>query len=163
MKQTVQMQRVQENMRPGIITLHGFLGLDSRNLVDILIDDDSRVKRLGLTHELIAERMEELRNEGLRGLGEFISLGPRFQVRVDTVRGKLPCPFEHPGLLPKTNITVRNLEMNREIFYSDVHIHLIRAHGFYEGAGSPFRLEPAELAGILEVIPEGPASVEVQM
>jgi hypothetical protein len=33
--------------------------------------------------------------------------------------------------------------------WSDLSIHLIGAHGFFEGRGSFFRLEPAELVAIL--------------
>lgn len=153
MKQTPQMQRVQNNMRPGAITLDGFLGSDTRNLGDILIEDDAEVKRMGLTHEEIASRMNELREEGKEGLGEFITVPPHFEVRVDSVRGKLPCPFEHPGLFPKTNITVRNTRLGREITYTDLQIHLIEAHGFYEGKGSRYRIDPRELAELLEIEP----------
>ena len=151
MKQTPQMQRIQDNMQPGIITLHGFMGTDSRNLIDILIDDDAVIKRMGLTHEQVAMRMEYLRDEGIRGLGEFISVDPHFEVKVDSVRGKLPCPFGHPGLYPKTNITVQNSSINRRITYTDLVIHLIGSHGFYEGKGSPFRVEPKDIVQILEI------------
>ena len=151
MKQTPQMQRVQDNMRPGAITLEGFLGNDIRNLEDILIEDDAEVKRMGLTHGDIASRMIELREAGKEGLGEFITVPPHFEVRVDSVRGKLPCPFEHPGLLPKTNITVRNTRLGREITYTDLQIHLIEAHGFYEGRGSRYRTDPEELVEVLEI------------
>ncbi|MFP4563185.1 MAG: hypothetical protein ACLFRY_07715 [Spirochaetia bacterium] len=153
MKQTPQMRRVQENMRPGAITLDGFLGNDPRNLGDILIEDDAEVKRMGLTHEEIASRMNVLREAGEEGLGEFITVPPNFEVRVDSVRGKLPCPFEHPGLFPKTNITVRNTRLGREITYTDLQIHLIEAHGFYEGKGSRYRIDPEELVEVLEIEP----------
>lgn len=151
MKQTVQLQRIQESMRPGVITRDGFLGSDRRNLIDILIEDEAEVKRRSLEHRDIARRMIELRDAGLRGLGEFISVEPHFEVRVDSVRGKLPCPFGDPGIFPKTNVTVRNLRLARAIDYTDLHIHLVLAHGFYEGRGSPFRLEPVDLAEVLEV------------
>jgi hypothetical protein len=151
MKQTPQMQRVQDNMRPGAITLEGFLGSDTRNLGDILIEDDAEVKRMGLNHEEIASRMNELREAGKGGLGEFITVPPNFEVRVDSVRGKLPCPFEHPGLFPKTNITVRNTRLDREVTFTDLQIHLIEAHGFYEGKGSRYRIDPEELAEVLEL------------
>lgn len=153
MKQTLQMTKIQEKMKPGIITRDGFLGNDKRNLVDMLIDDDAEVKRTNLTHSLIAERMLELRDAGMRGLGEFISVEPHFEVRVDSVRGKLPCPFGDPGVFPKTNITVRNLARNREITFTDLHIHMIGSHGFYEGKGFAFRLEPKDLAETLEIQP----------
>ncbi len=151
MKQTVQMDRIQEKMQPGVITRDGFLGREKRKLIDILIEDDAAVKRLNLTHQDIAGRMIELRDAGLRGLGEFVNVEPYFEIRVDSVRGKLPCPFGDPGIFPKTNTTVRNLKIGREITYTDLNIHMILAHGFYEGRGSPFRPPPGDLAEILEV------------
>jgi len=151
MKQTPQMQKIQDNMRPGVITLDGFLGNDSRNLIDILVEDDADVKRLGYTHKTVAMRMVELRDAGKRGLGEFVSVEPHFEVRVDSVRGKLPCPFGDPGVFPKVNTTVRNLELDREITFTDLNIHFILAHGFYEGRGSNFRLNPGEVIKILEI------------
>ncbi len=151
MKQTVQMKRIQEKMKQGVITRDGFLGEDRRNLIDILVADDAEVKRMNLTHKDISNRMIELRDAGMRGLGGFISTQPHFEVCVDSVRGKLPCPFGDPGVFPKTNTTVRNIHYNREITFTDLHIHMIGSHGFYEGKGSPFRLEPRDLVEILEV------------
>jgi hypothetical protein len=151
MKQTVQLARIQEKMRPGIITRDGFLGADKRNLIDILVEDEAAVKRMDLTHDIIARRMIDLRDAGSGGLGNFISVTPHFEVRVDSVRGKLPCPFGDPGIFPKTNTTVNNLKTGQTITFTDLHIHMIGSHGFYEGKGSLFRLEPADLVSILEV------------
>jgi hypothetical protein len=153
MKQTAILDKVQQSMQPGVITRGGFLGSDTRHLVDILVDDDARVHRLGLTHEAIADRMEELRMAGARGLGEGISVPPHFLVRVDSVRGKLPCPFGHEGLYQKTNTTVRNEKLGRELTFTDLSTHMIRVHGFYEGHGGLFRLDPEELAAVLEIEP----------
>jgi hypothetical protein len=152
MKQTPQMKRITENMRPGVITLEGFLGNDSRGLDDILAEDDGIVKRLGLDHKDIARQMNLLKGHGEGGLGEFIKVEPHFEVQVDSVRGKLPCPFSHPGIYPKTNIRVRNKSLDREIIFTEMHIHMIEAHGFYEGRGSRFRLEPKDLIDILEIL-----------
>jgi hypothetical protein len=151
MKQTVQMQKAQERMAPGVITRDGFLGDDRRGLADILLADDAAVKALGIEHEALARRMVELRDAGMAGLGEFVDVAPHFEVRVDSVRGRLPCPFADPGIFPKTNITVRNRRTGREISYTDLHIHLVWVHGFYEGRGCPFRLEPKDLAEVLEI------------
>lgn len=153
MKQSPQTKQIVQNMQPGVITLEGFLGSDRRDLQEILEDDNGIVKRMHLTHQRIAHRMNEFRQKGEKGLGEYISIKPHFEVRVDTVRGKLPCPFQHPGIYRKANTTVRNTRLGREITYTDLHIHMIEAHGFYEGKGSRFRLEPEDLAEILEVEP----------
>jgi len=150
MKQSKVYAVIQGKMAPGGITRDGFLGEDRRNLVDILTADDGEARRLGYGHQDIARRMVELRDAGMAGLGEFLDVAPHFEVRVDSVRGKLPCPFGDPGIFQKTNTTVRNKRLGREVTYTDLHIHLIGSHGFYEGQGSPFRLEPGELAEVLE-------------
>lgn len=151
MKQSLQLTHIQEQMKPGVITLDGFLGTDTRNLIDILIEDDGVTRRCGRTHAAIADRMEYFRVKGAEGLGEFMDIEPNFQVRVDSVRGKLPSPFGGPGMYEKINTTVRNTRLGREITFTDLHIHFVRDHGFYEGKGSPFRLEPEDLITILEV------------
>ncbi len=154
MKQTPQMNEIQMQMQRGVITLEGFLGTDERNLSDILLSDDQLVNLHHFSHAGIAERMQHFRDAGMEGLGEFITIDGHFEVRVDSVRGTLPSPFGGPGMYAKVNTTVRNLSLGKEITYTDLHIHLVRDHGFYEGTGSRFRLEPIELATILEAEPE---------
>lgn len=154
MKQSPELQKIQEEMKPGAITLNGFLGPDTRALIDILAEDEQSVKNLGLTHAEIGRAMSEIRNAGKKGLGEFTHVDPNFEVRVESVRGKLPSPFGGPGLYPKTNTQVRNTQIDKEVVFSDMQIHLIGDHGFYEGKGSPYRLEPALLAEVLEIVPE---------
>jgi hypothetical protein len=151
MKQTEQMKEIQERMKPGVITLDGFLGADDRNLIDILVEDDAEVKRFSLTHEKIAARMQELRDAGKEGLGDLISIAPHFEVSVDIARGKLPCPFGHRGLIRKTIIKVKNMEKDREVAYTDLNIHMIKEHGFYQGKESLFRVELRDLVDILEI------------
>ncbi len=141
-------------MAPGVITLEGFLGTDDRHLVDIIIEDEAVVQRLDASHESIAARMRELRDAGAAGLGEYITVEPGIVVQVYSVRGKLPCPFEDPGLHSKTTTTVKNEKLGLEVSFSDLHIHLIGEHGFYEGKGFPFRLDPVKLVEVLEVEPD---------
>ena len=75
----------------------------------------------------------------------------RSEVKVESVRGLLPSPFGGPGMYGKINTTVVNKTLGRQVVYTDLHIHFIADHGFYEGKGSPFRLEPLDLIEILEV------------
>jgi hypothetical protein len=154
MKQSATLARVQENMAPGVLTAAGFLGNDRRALAEILDDDAARVQRLGLTHADLAARMRALRRAGASGLGEAVDVAPHFEVRVDGVRGRLACPFGHKGLYAKVNITVRNTTLGEEVTYTDLAIHLIDAHGFYEGRKSLFRLDPETLARVLEIEPQ---------
>ena len=139
------------NMQAENISRDGFLGADRRPLAEIIRADAETVKKLGLTHLTIAERMGYFREAGKKGLGEFVKLAPYFEVLCEITRGFIPCPFGEPGRHRKTIVTVRNLRLRKEITFSDLNIHLIAVHGFYEGKGSPFRLEPDKLAQILEI------------
>ena len=138
-------------MKAGVISLDGFLGSDTRPLAEIIRADEKEVKKLNLSDRVIAERMSCFRKAGEKGLGEFIAVKPHFEVSCEIARGQLPCPFTEQGMYRKTTVTVRNLRLQKEIVFSDLNIHLIVAHGFYEGKGSPFRLEPGELAQVLEI------------
>lgn len=151
MKQTIQMQKIQESLKPGRFSREGFLGKDSRNLIDILVEDDAEVKRLGCEHETIAMRMLYFRNMGENALGEYVDIPPHFSVSVNTVRGKLPCPFECRKIITKCNISVKNNRTGKEITYTDMHIHMILCHGFYQGKGSLYRLGPGLLIDVLEI------------
>lgn len=151
MKQTPEFDKIQQQMKKGVITLDGFLGDDTRNLVDIIASDSMTVNRLNTTCQAIADRMEYFKNLGLTGLGEFISADDTFDVKVDSVRGLLPSPFGGKGMYGKINTTVVNKKTGRSVVYTDLHIHFIADHCFFEGKGSPFRLEPEDLVTVLEV------------
>lgn len=152
MKQVPDLNKVQENMRAGQITGPGFLGSDPRNLVDIIGEDEVTVKELGLTNEKIANKLEMLMQQGAAAFGSPVNVDNRFVVMVEENRGYVPCPFRHGALSRKTNVNLRNLALKKEIEYTPVSIHLIREHGFYQGKGSPYRLDPKELAEFLELI-----------
>lgn len=151
MKQTPEMNSIQQQMRPGKITRDGFLGSDTRLLCEIIDTDNAVVRAAGLTHADIAARMRQLRDAGARGLGQTIKVAPHFEVTVDAVRGKLPCPFLHEGLFQKIFVIVSNLSIKESVTFTDMNIHMIEAHGFYEGRGATFRQEPVTLIRVLEI------------
>jgi hypothetical protein len=45
--------------------------------------------------------------------------------------------------------TVELLDTSSTIRWSDLNIHLIAEHGFFEGKGSSFRIEPARLVAAI--------------
>jgi hypothetical protein len=149
MKQTPQLDAVEARMRSGGIVREGFLGSDRRSLSEILDEDQNAINHLGVTHQQIAERMEHLCEEGKRGLGTTVHVDEDFEVSVQSVRGFLPCPWGHKGLYPKLNVHVRNRRSGRTMLWTGMQIHLIRDHGFYQGRGSGFRIEPQDAVEIL--------------
>jgi len=152
MKQDIYYTKAQERMKKGIIVRDGFLGDDKRNLIDIITEDEETIKRLSLTNEQIANSLIEFKEAGIKGLGEYVHYKENFEIKVETFRGKLPCPFGDKGVFQKSEVTVRNIRLNEQIIYSDLTIHLIKEHGFYQGKGSYYRLEPEKIARVFELI-----------
>jgi hypothetical protein len=93
--------------------------------------------------------MQQITDAAKPGLGAWITIDRRRQAMVDEARGFLVCPWPHPGRFCKRLTIVRNTETGTQIQWSDLNIHLIAAHGFFEGVGSAFRLEPNELIKLI--------------
>lgn len=149
MKQNPKLKLIQENMQPGAFTAHGFLGNDSRALKDILRTDENAVAKMGLTHKDIATRMRYFTEVGKEAPDSVVIMDGIFEVLVDDHRGFIPCPFADYAHELKSNTKLINRELDREIYWSDLNIHMIEEHGFYEGEGSFFRTDPVDLAKIL--------------
>jgi hypothetical protein len=147
-KQMPYFDRVEKNMRG--IGLGTFLGSDPRRLYEILSADQDMVNSLDLTHESIARRLEEIGQPAREAMGDKVVVEDRYEVEATEVRGMIPCPWAHPrGLFKKSHMELKDRKSGETLAWSDLCIHLIREHGFYQGAGSPYRLEPRKLKRVL--------------
>ncbi len=155
MKQSPELDRIQGQMAPGVLTRDGFLGNDRRCLAEIIDADCAVVHRIGVTHAAIAARMRDLRESGKSGLGLPVRVPPHFEVQVEAARGRQPCPFGGRGLFGKTTTFVTNVRLGEQVQFSDLQIHMIGMHGFYEGTGSRYRIDPERLVLVLEVPNKG--------
>ncbi len=150
MKQTPLEKKVLDNFKPGKISKDGFLGYDTRHIHDIIKEDLLTLSRMGVEVEIIADRLQHFIEEGKKGLETKVDLGD-FTVQIAWDRGLLPCPFGEPRLHHKIIATLYNKKLDKEIKYSQLNVHMIREHGFFEGKASRFRLEPEDLFEVLEI------------
>jgi hypothetical protein len=154
MKQTPELDTVQGRMQPGELTLHGFLGTDHRKLADILEADDRAVRNLKLTHRQIADRLDQLAEKGQDLMERPVTVEDRYEVCVRDDRGVLPSPWGD-GRFNKADVHLHDRESGRELRWNALTAHLIRAHGFYGGRGSDYRIDPAAAAEVLKLQPAG--------
>ena len=152
MKQAPEHQTIQANMLPGKFSADGFLGEDNRNLDDILLEDQKAVDRLGVSHTWIADRMYTLTEHGKSGLGRPMTVDGAYEVVVEEYMGRIPCPFRDNRGNDKRITTVTRLSDGKVMQWTDLGIHMIDQHGFYEGKGSSYRHEPSELADFLSQV-----------
>lgn len=136
--------KLEEILRSG-----GFLGTDTRPLEEIIETDAADLAQLGFTTGQITERMKALSDLARPGLGIPVKEGDAIEVSGDDTRGTIPCPWPHPVHCNKTVTTLRRNDTGKTVRWSELSIHLIEAHGFFQGRGSTFRLEPRDLVGNL--------------
>ncbi len=137
-----------EMLKSSKLVSGGFMGNDVRTFQEIIAADLEILSIRGYTLEQIAERMRELTVLATPYMGIPAERGA-LKITVEDFPGILVCPWPHPGRFAKRITTVENTELNRSIRWSDLNIHLIEEHGFFEGKGSKFRLEPGDLIDII--------------
>ncbi|PNR95742.1 hypothetical protein [Petrotoga sp. 9PWA.NaAc.5.4] len=149
MKMTEELKKAAENMKPGVITAEGFLGEDERTLADIIESDEEKVRVLNINFYEDLKKIKYLLEKGKEAFDEPVTVDNKWLIKVDEARGHLPCPFED-GIFRKVNLRIRNLKNNEEILLSELSIHLIEKHHFFQGKGSKFRVDPEKLKKVLE-------------
>jgi len=131
------------------IAAGGFLGTDTRSVSEIIDCDMSELAELKITIEKIVGRMKEITNTAIPALGNWVQAGKKLTAKVEEAKGLLSCPWPHPARFAKRVTYVKNTESGQTIKWADLNIHLIEKHNFFEGKGSPFRIEPKELVEII--------------
>lgn len=139
------MEIIERDLRRG-----NYLKGDDRPLRRILDDDATEVIRLGLNMEEISSRMKRLYKEGQCGLGDPITIENTYRVTVREDRGILACPFRDHFPAPKAMVEAVNIKTGKILRFTVLGWHMIQAHGFFQGKGSPFRIEPADLGAFFD-------------
>ena len=125
------------------------MGHDTRSVSEVIDADAAELSRLGFTKEQAAERMRQITQVAISGLGTWVQVGDDLEGKVDEAKGRLICPWPHKGKLAKRITMVKVVETGESIRWSDLNTHLISEHGFFEGKGSNFRIEPRKLVRII--------------
>ena len=150
MKQSPRDKKLEEVLRSTMLVAGGFMGADLRHPADVIEQDLGTLENLGVTTLQLANRMRELTDLAKPRLGTWINdPSGKYRVKSEDFKGMLVCPWPHPGQFDKRITTVEHLETGRQIAWTDLNIHMIEEHGFFEGKGAFFRIEPKEIVSIL--------------
>jgi hypothetical protein len=149
MKESPQDRKLQELLKSSRLVAGGFMGHDTRNVSEVIDADAVELSRLGFTKEQVAERMRQITKVAISGLGTWVPVGEDLEGKVDEAKGWLICPWPHKGHVAKRITVVKVIETAESISWSELNTHLISEHGFFEGKGSNFRIEPKELIRII--------------
>jgi hypothetical protein len=129
----------------------GFLGSDPRPVDEIVADDTRDLEQAGISrHDLVAA-LEAAYKKSRDALGAIVEVAPGVQAEFFESRGRLPCPFRGCGVFEKGEAALSAADSHKSFFITSLGIHLIAAHGFFQGKGSRFRIELVEAVKLLGV------------
>ena len=133
-------------MEQGAFTRDGFLSDDPMGLDRVEVD--ARIlAEAGITREEVGSALQELWQKARVLMGEAFEPVPGVIVDVKEARGRIACPFGHPGIYAKGVMSVEYRGHTLQL--SPLSIHMIRAHGFFGGRGGFFRVEPENLVELV--------------
>ena len=153
--------KLEQKMRPGVLSAGGFLGYNEK-LTDVIISDNNTLSEIGVSHKQIASKMSELIAQALSSKNNKYK-DNNFGVKVRLYTGFQICPWSENIHQEQCNYgtgvrygsvewIIKNREKRLEITGSGLLVHLIGDHHFFEGKGSPFRIEPKLLCSLLNLI-----------
>ncbi len=124
---------------------------EARPLSRLLDDDKALVSSLDLDMDFVTNLLDRLYHEAGAGMGDTVLVDGKYEVSLREDRGKIACPWGDRYFAPKAVVLARNIKNNQEIKYSILGLHMIRRHGFFQGSGSPFRIDPKDLKSFFEL------------
>jgi len=148
MKEMPAEDALRRKMQPGAISGGGFLGSDARSLQDILDTDAAAIAALGLTHLQVAERLGEIVRAAMAAQGAPAEVGTGLQAVYRESRGRVPCPWAD-GMFDKGQVEITDTRSGETLLCTPLSVHMIAAHGFYQGRGSCYRIEPGRLRRLM--------------
>lgn len=135
--------------RASTFSAEGFMGVDSRSVQQIIEADLTAVRSLGHTPESVAGLLTVAFDRAEGAFGDRVELCPGvFAVHYEA-RGKIQSPFEDGGLFQKGEVIVTERAGGAALNITRLGIHLVRKHGFFQGVGCRYRLDPAETVRLL--------------
>lgn len=127
---------------PSKFSGEGFTGNDKRSVDEIIAADGMVLESFGVTSGRLAHLLTELFDKAEIVSGDTVIVADGVEAVHFEARGKLPCPFRCSGAFLKGEVAVSEVPGGRTAILTRLGIHLIGQHGFFEGVGSRYRLDP---------------------
>ncbi len=135
---------------PSIFSKDGYLGTDSRTAEDIIKADETTLRTLGIDKKKFAAALRNAYVIAERALGNPVKLSCGATAVLHETRGRIPSPISDDGTFQKGEVLV-SAENGSSVRITPLSIHLIEKYGFFQGIGSPFRIDPQTARDVLEI------------
>lgn len=152
---TSPLEKFESRLYPNKSSQVGFLA-PGQKLMDVINSDREYLARRNITCTQIGNILDRITH---RFQQRNMITDDKFEV-IDSISfmGYQDCPFESldkesHGCIGSCDITVKNLRSGKTLFFPALAGHLIREHGFFQGPGTHYRVEPADVIEVFEIQP----------
>lgn len=147
MKQSPQDRLQQERLLASRFSAAGFMGHDQRGLEQVIASDRTLLQKLAVDAASLARRLGSIDDRARSSLGMPVEIAPGITARHYEAMGRIPSPFPGDGVFPKGETRIEWSD-GRCLRVTRLGLALIEKYGFFQGQGSPYRIDP-ELASVL--------------
>jgi hypothetical protein len=146
-------QSLRERLDASRFSAEGFLGNDAREIEEIVAQDRAELERLGVTEQAVVQALRAADDQARATLGAPVRLAPGLVARHHEAMGKTPSPFRGDGVFAKGETEVL-WDDGRRLRLTALGLALIERHGFFQGRGSLYRIEPQDAAALCRRLAE---------
>src|SRR5206468_2284094 len=118
-------------------------------------DNKYVVDELGLTHQELAGHLHLIgavaAKQAVNQPLDLLYHGKKLRVRATIFRGFAQSPFLD-GTKTNCETTVENRTTGKKVSFSLLVPHMIERYGFYEGKGTPYRVEPRAVLEVFDFL-----------
>ncbi len=148
MKQAPSEKNLHDRLKPSKFSAEGFLGHDTRTVDEIVAADKRKIEENGINPEHLNEVLRHTFNTALEAFGGEVEIREGVTAVFHESMGRIPSPFRGEGVFEKGEATVL-VNGSAKFRITRLGLHLISKHLFFQGEGSPYRIDPVEAYRIL--------------
>jgi hypothetical protein len=145
----ISIAELEKSMRPNGLSSAGFIG-EKEQLLDVMAGDNDLVVSLGLNHQEIGLQLRVLAALALKS-NSFVYKGVNYRAKLQVTRGFQESPFKD-GTKGNTDVELTNIDNDTTLKYSLLVPLMVERYGFYEGKGTPYRVDPKRIVKVLSFL-----------
>jgi hypothetical protein len=149
MKQSPSEANLRSRLGPSKFSSDGFLGSDTRPVDEIVAEDLKALEQAGVTKEELVAALRDAYDRARDAMGAEVTVREGVTAVFFESMGRIPSPFRGDGVFPKGEAVVTDTVSGATVRLTAVSISLIEKHGFFQGIGARYRIEPHTAIGML--------------
>ena len=125
------------------------MGSDQRPIDEIISEDLRVLEQHHISKETIVDALDNVYNLAQKAFGVDVMIRDGVTAVFHESMGRIPSPFQGDGVFEKGEVVVKDAETGHVMTITRLGIHLINKHSFFQGVGSPYRIDPERAISIL--------------